>query len=93
MKFIRFTIMAAVILASSSYAKVNINEANVDELSALKGIRTVKAEAIIEYRTEHGDFTEIEALSDVKGIGDATVAKIKDDIKLDGETDLSDISH
>ena len=93
MKFIKFTIMTAIILASSSYAKVNINEANVDELSALKGIGTVKAEAIIEYRTEHGDFTEIEALSDVKGIGDATVAKIKDDIKLDGETDLSDISH
>ena len=93
MKFIKFTIMTAIILTSSSYAKVNINEANVDELSALKGIGTVKAEAIIEYRTEHGDFTEIEALSDVKGIGDATVAKIKDDIKLDGETDLSDISH
>ena len=93
MKLFKSTIIAAVFLASAAYAKVNINEANVDELSALKGIGVVKAEAIIQYREEHGDFKNVNELSEVKGIGDTTIARIKDDIKLEGKTDLSDVSH
>ncbi|MBV7435422.1 helix-hairpin-helix domain-containing protein [Cardiobacteriaceae bacterium TAE3-ERU3] len=91
MKLFKSIIVTTILLASTSFAKVNINTANVDELSALKGIGEVKAEAIIKYRTEHGEFKSIEELTNIKGIGDSTVNKIKADIKLKGETDLSDV--
>lgn len=78
-------------LSGFAIAKVNINTANVDELSALAGIGKSKAEAIIKYRQEHGDFKKVEDLVEVKGIGEGILNKIKNDIKLEGETDLSDI--
>lgn len=50
--------------------QVNINTATADELVLLKGIGQSKALAIIEYRNAHGQFTSIEELSQVKGIGE-----------------------
>lgn len=72
-------------------AKVNINTANLDELRALKGIGEKRAQLIIEYREEYGKFSTIEDLKKVKGIGEKTFQDIKDDIKLTGETDLSQL--
>ena len=51
--------------------KVNINTADADELDALPGIGPVLAQAILDYRAEHGDFTAAEELLLVKGIGEA----------------------
>lgn len=48
---------------------VNINTATVEQLSQLKGIGENKAMAIIEYRNTYGKFTDINQLSEVKGIG------------------------
>ena len=56
--------------------KININQASNTELSAIKGIGMQKAQAIIEYREEYGDFVSIEELVKVKGIGKATLQKI-----------------
>src|SRR5262245_58702555 len=53
---------------ASSEEKININTANVDELKTLKGIGATKAEAIVDYRTQHGSFKTIEDLGNVKGI-------------------------
>ena len=36
------------------------------------------AQAIVDYRTENGPFTSVDALLDVSGIGDATLAEIRD---------------
>lgn len=58
--------------------KININTATKEELDTLPGIGEVKAQAIIDYRTEHGFFVNVEELLEVYGIGDATFAKIKD---------------
>ncbi|PWI34295.1 DNA uptake protein [Vibrio albus] len=62
---------------------VNINTASAEELSTLLvGIGIKKAESIVEYRSEHGEFKAAEDLQKVKGIGAATVEKNKDRILL-----------
>jgi len=61
---------------------ININTASLNTLTALPGIGDVKAQAIIDYRTEHGPFTNIEQLMDVSGIGPATFEKLKDMVTI-----------
>ena len=62
---------------------VNINADNAETLSAgLSGIGLKKAEAIVAYRKSKGNFTSVDQLTEVKGIGSATVAKNRDRIKL-----------
>jgi competence protein ComEA len=64
-------------------SKVNINTATAEELSTLEGIGEMKAESIIEFRGNHGHFTKIEDLKNVKGIGDKIFEKIKDQITVE----------
>ena len=53
---------------------VNINLANTAEIaSGLKGIGLKKAAAIIEWRNTNGQFTSLEQLLEVKGIGQKTL--------------------
>jgi competence protein ComEA len=61
---------------------ININTASKNTLTALPGIGETKAQAIIDYRTEHGPFTRPEQLMDVSGIGPATYEKLKDLITI-----------
>ncbi len=60
--------------------KVNINTASMDELSKLDGIGESKAQAIIKYREENGNFKTIEDITNVSGIGSSVYEKIKDNI-------------
>lgn len=57
---------------------VNINTANIQELTTLSGIGDAKAQDIIDYRTLNGNFKTIEDIKNVSGIGEALYAKIKD---------------
>ncbi|UOA09960.1 helix-hairpin-helix domain-containing protein [Methylobacter sp. S3L5C] len=62
---------------------VNVNTADAKTISdALSGIGMKKAEAIVKYRTEKGLFKTAEELTNVKGIGEKTLAKNKKDILL-----------
>ncbi|MDO6499570.1 ComEA family DNA-binding protein [Photobacterium sanguinicancri] len=62
---------------------ININDANAEELDKLLiGIGPEKAESIILYRNEHGEFQTADELAGVKGIGLATVEKNRERIKL-----------
>jgi comEA protein len=63
--------------------KININTATSIELQELIGIGPAKAGCIIEYRKEFGGFSVIEEINEVKGIGDATYAKIKEFITVE----------
>lgn len=61
---------------------ININTADINELTKIPGIGEVKAKSIIAYRTESGLFKTIEDIKNVSGIGDATFEKIKDYITV-----------
>jgi len=61
---------------------ININTANLDELTLLKGIGQKRAAQIIELREEIGGFTSKKQLLQIRGIGEVTLAKIQDKIIL-----------
>ena len=62
--------------------KININTATKEDLLKIKFIGDKKAEAIMEYRKENGDFNTVEELKKVPGIGDKIYQKIKDKIEV-----------
>ena len=62
--------------------KININTAAKEELMTLSGIGASKAESILKYRQEHGNFQNIEYLKKIEGIKDGVFNKIKDDITV-----------
>lgn len=73
----------ATLLVSFSAFAVNVNTASAEEIAtALKGIGESKAGAIIVYREKHGPFKTLNDLTNVKGIGAATVDKNRENIEL-----------
>lgn len=55
--------------------KVDINTASSEEMATLlKGIGTKKAQAIVEYREQHGPFDKVDDIVNVKGIGPSFLA-------------------
>lgn len=73
-------LLAGLFLSFSAIAAVDINSATQSELEAVKGIGPAKAKAIVEYRQKNGPFKDVEALANVKGLGKASVAKLKDQL-------------
>ena len=63
-------------------AHVNINTADADTLMSLKGVGAKKAEAIIAWRKENGNFKSVEQLMDVKGIGESILESNKSRLSL-----------
>ncbi len=65
-------------VAAAQTQTVNINTASAQQLAdALNGVGLKKAEAIVAYRKSVGKFISIDQLTEVKGIGKATVEKNK----------------
>lgn len=62
--------------------KININTATLEQLDKLPGIGEITAQKIIEYRSMHGPFPNIEAIMDVDGIGEGTFEEIKNYISI-----------
>lgn len=62
--------------------KIRINYATQDEIESLNGIGPSKAQAIIQYRDEHGFFQTTEDLLEVSGIGEKTLENLQDDIQV-----------
>ena len=61
---------------------ININTADAQALTKLKGIGAKKADAIIAWRKANGGFKTIEQFTDVKGIGAATLEANRKNIRL-----------
>lgn len=65
---------------------VNVNTADAATIaSALDGVGLSKAKAIVAFREEHGPFKNVDDLTQVKGIGPATLQRNHDAILLSGE--------
>lgn len=62
--------------------QLNINTASAADLEKLPGIGPTKAQAIVDYRTQNGDFKSIEDIQKVRGIKAGVFSKIKDHLKL-----------
>ena len=73
MKKIFLLLTAAVI----SLFALDINTATKADFVKIKGIGEKKAEKIIAYRDEHGEFSNIDELKNIKGIGNKIVNIIK----------------
>jgi competence protein ComEA len=75
------------VLSSTVFADVvNINTADAETIARnLSGIGESKAKAIVAYRESNGEFATPYELVNVKGIGEKTIEKNFDDIKVAGE--------
>ncbi len=77
---------AAALFCTCAFAEVNINTADHRQLTGqLRNIGPEKAAAIIEHRERHGHFTDVEQLTEVSGIGDATLEMNRHLLTIGGE--------
>lgn len=67
---------------NASGEMVNINTADAEGLKKLKGIGPAMAQRIIDYREANGSFQAPEDIMQVKGIGKAKYAKLKEQIAI-----------
>jgi len=70
------------IVENSADQKVNINTADTERLTALKGVGQQLAQRITEFRKENGPFQKAEDIMQVKGVGSKVFDQNKDRIVL-----------
>ncbi|MDN6029554.1 MAG: helix-hairpin-helix domain-containing protein [Lactococcus plantarum] len=63
--------------------KVNLNTADLALLQKLSGVGMKKAQDIIDYREQNGNFKTIEELVNVSGFGTKSIDKLKESVTVD----------
>jgi competence protein ComEA len=63
--------------AGATSGPVNLNTATAAQLDALPGVGPVLAQHILDWRSAHGQFTSVDQLREVSGIGEAKYADLK----------------
>lgn len=83
-QLIGIAFLAFMLITGSAWAApVNINTADAPSLSAaIKGVGEKKAQAIVQYRKEHGPFKSVDELANVPGIGEKTVEKNRNNLSV-----------
>ena len=76
-------------LAADVTGVVNVNTASVEELEQLPGVGASRARALVEERERRGGFGSIDELVEVKGIGEASLARMRSHLVTEGPTTLS----
>lgn len=76
--------------ASEPAAVVNLNTATATELERLPRVGPARAQAILALRAQLTQFSKVEQLLRVKGIGRATFRKLRPLLTLSGPTTLLD---
>lgn len=72
-------------LSAFAATPVDVNHADAATIAkSLDGIGLSKANAIVAWRTSHGAFKSADDLRQIKGIGDKTLARNRDAIRLAG---------
>lgn len=92
MKKLWFLLSCLLMVCTSAFAAININSADIQQLQTLKGIGPVKAKAIVEYRTQHGPFKNVDDLKNVPGIGDKTLDKLRPELSIGTAPALTPLS-
>ncbi|MCW8888137.1 MAG: helix-hairpin-helix domain-containing protein, partial [Gammaproteobacteria bacterium] len=76
-------VVALLCLSSVNATPVNINTADAKLIAtSLRGVGIVRAEEIVKYRSEYGDFQTLNDLRKVRGVGHRIVEKNRQDILL-----------
>ncbi|WP_414433279.1 ComEA family DNA-binding protein [Alcanivorax sp. IL2] len=60
--------------------RIDLNTADVTQLQELKGVGPKTAQAIVKWRDSQGPFTNVDQLLAIKGIGEKTLAKMRDSL-------------
>jgi len=70
------------IAAGAAVTTIHLNTATAAELESLPGIGPVLANRIIHYRTDHGAFTQVDQLHEVKGVGNHLLQRLQANLDL-----------
>jgi len=70
--------IVSVLRTDERIAKINLNQARLQELLNLPGITPKLAKNIIAYRNTKGVLNDIEELKEIKGIGDYRYERLKE---------------
>lgn len=79
--FVKITLLTLILGASTAFSAdtpqpaLNINNASIEQLEKINGIGARKAQAIVEYRLQHGNFVQVDDIVKVKGIGTSFLEK------------------
>lgn len=76
--------------AAAQSGVVNVNTADASELALLPRVGPSVAGRILEFREQNGDFTSVEDLMLVRGIGEKTFALMEPHVTIAGETTLTE---
>jgi competence protein ComEA len=80
----KLLIITGLLVSSALNASpININNADAKAIAkALNGVGNIRAEAIVQYRAEHGEFSSVDDLMKVNGVNSKIVEKNREDILL-----------
>jgi competence ComEA-like helix-hairpin-helix protein len=67
-----------IVFPPAQLAKVNLNKVSIAELTELRCISAKLAQSILEYRNLRHEFSSLEELKEVKGVGFKRYEKLKE---------------
>ena len=87
---VALALTVAAAASGAAQGKVNINTADAEALTKLPRVGNVVAKRIVDFRRENGEFSAIEDLMLVQGIGERTFELMEPYVTLEGETTLKE---
>lgn len=70
-------------IAAEASTKLRLNQASVEQLTAIPGLGQVKAQAVVDYIAQHGAIKSEAELTKVKGIGEKLAARVAQYVSFD----------
>jgi competence protein ComEA len=83
LKKLAFVALALMLSPLALAGQVNINTADAQMLETVKGLGPTKAQAIVEYRKQHGPFKSVDELVRVPGVKDMTLETIRSHLTVE----------